>query len=125
MFDSTIIPMAMVSSDDRRTISEATVTHGDGSVERTTLIVTKPDAAPVGNHYHEGRETFILVAGSGEILTQDVVDGGVYRRLVLAPELIEIPAGVAHTFVPNGPITLVCLTHCSYEDLGTHPWKLA
>jgi mannose-6-phosphate isomerase-like protein (cupin superfamily) len=121
MLDSTITAMALVSSDARRTISEATVTKADGSVERTTIIVTKPEAAPVGNYFHDGRETFVLVAGSAELLTQDVATDTIYRRLVLAPDLIEIQAGVAHTFVPNGPITLVCLTHSTYEDLGTHP----
>ncbi len=119
--------MPLVHEDDRRSIHESTITAEDGSVVRTTVIKANANADPLGNHYHDGDEHFTLVDGEAILFTQDVWEGShlVNQTLLVAPAAVQIPRGVAHTFTPvDGPFTLVASTSCSYEDLGTHTWKL-
>lgn len=121
----TITPMVLVRSDAHCDISEATITYPGGRIERTSLIVTKPGADPVGNRHHGRPVTFILVEGEAVLLTQDVITIIVRRSRLTAGTVVEIPAGLAYAIVPKGQITLICRTDRAEADMKTSPWDFA
>lgn len=125
-----VVPLAQVSNDARRTIVEAMVGFeaDKASVQRVTMITANAEAV-LGNHHHDGVETFLFAAGVARLYTQPVknskAEGPMEEIFLQQPSLIVIPRGVAHTFVFLQPGMLVALTNTTHEDLGTHAWKLA
>lgn len=111
-----VLPFATVSDDPRRTVQEAQMTLPDDAVFRIGVITCKADAPSgtrLGDHFHPGEETFLVVKGEFVLYLLDADDvpadsKDIDRSKVSAQTLIEgdtlvIPAGVVHTFVPLMP----------------------
>ena len=102
-------------SDERRYIYEAVHKLDGGLVTRVTVITVTGDSVPLGNHYHPHNEDFKVQAGRGRLLTapaNDLTD--VTEREFVAGESIQIPAGVAHTFVCDAGTVLVAITNWEF-----------
>ncbi|HSE29523.1 MAG TPA: hypothetical protein VLA77_02980 [Candidatus Saccharimonadales bacterium] len=130
-----ILRMQGVHSDDRRTISEVDVPTETGfGIGRMTLLeINAPvDGKPVtlGDHYHmEDRERFLLTRGRGVLTSCHVspvgqLVGPLKVDSVQAGDVIVIEPFVAHTFVFDGPATLVCVSSMTFDPKDTEVRKL-
>jgi mannose-6-phosphate isomerase-like protein (cupin superfamily) len=118
-----LLRLTGADKDARRVISEAMSTQGQQGTVRLTVIESEAGSDPLGQHYHDREEIFLLAKGSARLRLKNVATGEESAGVADAFTMIRIPAGVAHTFEPLSAITLISLTDCSYEELGTtrHP----
>ncbi|MBI4450086.1 hypothetical protein HY634_03440 [Candidatus Uhrbacteria bacterium] len=120
-----IIPLPHVHVDSRRMISEAQLPVSL-NIARVNHIVLTDAVTPtmaLGGHLHRTTTEWFLLAAGG--FAQLVIGAGADRRVyerLLAPCLVECPAGLPHTFVGPWPGTiLLTLADRPYDERDTVP----
>ena len=110
-----------VHKDARRAISE--MNGSNFSLQSFEIF----QSIPLGNHYHERKtETFLLIEGSGELVTQDITQKKVLRQDIEQGAVIRIEPGIAHTFVlaPGSKMIGYSSTPFDPNDMDMHAHKL-
>jgi hypothetical protein len=123
-----IIPMVSAAPPDpRRTIIEAVLpTEADFGIARFTRLDIHPapgeGPAVLGRHYHcNDRERFVLIAGHGVLVSQEVnsatkqLTGKSRFHAIKAGDVIVMEPYTAHTFIFDVPATMVCASTRSFD----------
>lgn len=119
--DFSIIPIAKVHGDTRRTLYEADMPLGEINRER---VFAAAKGGSIGPAYHEKFfETFIIPNATPiELTTQPVnaagePQGEKQMQTITRPSIIRMPPRIAHHLKFLAETTIVCL--------GAHPFDLA
>lgn len=109
--------MATVGQVIENPVTGETVTfqatrEGTGGARLQFEVESRPQGAGPPEHVHvRSRETYDLVAGQLHVRIAGE------ERIVVAPERVEVPPGVAHTFWNEGPDTARLVV--AFEPAGT------
>ncbi len=115
-----VIPLKIAAEDGRG--SNVAV-----SIRSTTdlLLITRKKGTVSGEHFHEGKspekdpETHILISGEIELYCKSLKTGEIFREVILAPCLIEIPTNVWHKVTALTDITFLELNSIEQHKRDT------
>jgi len=91
------------------------------------IVVSDAATQPLrlGDHYHPGDESFVILAGGAELRTAPADDPtDVTQQRLVAGDTINIPPRTIHTFVCDPGTKLQSLTGTPFSDSWIVPAKL-
>ncbi|MBI2121736.1 MAG: hypothetical protein HYT98_01305 [Candidatus Sungbacteria bacterium] len=117
MYKGQIAPIPN-GEDNRRIIEEFNCTEGGFSVGRFFI---KNDDKALGNHYHRDKEeTFVILDGSGIVVTQKLLTSGnplgPVERTELQPDsVVKIMRYTAHAFLLKPGSRMICYSSAAFN----------
>jgi mannose-6-phosphate isomerase-like protein (cupin superfamily) len=114
--------------DARRRITEVVLPLTDGSCCRVSKIEVASSAegsVRLGDHYHPGDESFVVLTGSAQLYTAPADDlTSVTCQGISAGQAVNIPPRVAHVFVCTPGTRLHSIANTPFSESWIIPARL-